>query len=234
MYWKLLIAVSIAEGVLAPVMRGNACTVGSLSSYIALGSPGCTVAGLSFMDFGFSTISSTGSPTPVTAGAITITPTIVNQKVGLTYSSSGFDVSSGHAIQYLLAYTIDDPPIIHGYELDMFTDPPTFPGLVQIDSRECLGSAFSGSSCSGSTALNTVSDNGMSATHQNIEFFSPVVTVGERTTITLDATSGGAASFTRFDELATVPEPSTLPLMAGSVLFLLTGSLLLRRVRTAR
>jgi hypothetical protein len=220
MSWTLFGAVVLCQGFLASVACAGPCAIDTLANYIALGSGGCTVGGLAFTDFAFSTVSSSGGAVAVTAAGITVTPVIVGLKEGLNYASTGFSVSAGQAIQYLLTYTIDDPPIIHGFELEMFTDPPVFPGIAQIDSLECVGAAFVGTSCSGTTTPNSVFDNGASSSHLDTEFFSPAITVGDRTTITLDATSGGSANFESFNELAIVPEPSSLWLMAGSLLLL--------------
>jgi hypothetical protein len=203
-------------------MAGAAlCTADTLANYIALGSGGCNVGALTFMDFAFSTVSSSGGPIAVTAADITVTPVIAGNRAGLNYASAGFSVTAGQSIQYLLAYTIDDPPIIHGFELEMFTNSPVFPGLAQIDSVECVGAAFVGMVCGGTTTLNSVFDNGVSVSHKDVKFFAGTVIVGDRTTITLDATGGGSANFASFNGLAIVPEPGPFWLTAGSVLLLL-------------
>jgi hypothetical protein len=222
MSWKLFGAIVLSQGILAPIAGAGPCGIGTLASYIALGSGGCSVGTLAFTDFAFSTISSSGGAVAVTSTGITVTPVILGAKAGLNYASAGFSVTAGQSIQYLLAYTIDDPPIIHGFELEMFTDPPVFPGIAQIDSLSCVGAAFLGTSCSGTTRLNSVFDNGASASHLDTEFFgSPAITVGNRTTITLDATSGGSANFESFNELAIVPEPESFWLISSSLLLLL-------------
>lgn len=224
MTWKLLVAIILWQGILTPVARAGPCTIDTLANYIALGSGGCTVliAGnkAAFTDFAFSMVSFSGGAVPVTAAGITVTPVIAGFEGGLNYASSGFSVTAGQSIQYLLTYTIDDPPIIHGFDLEMFTDPPVFPGLAQIDSLECVGAAFVGTSCSGTPKLNSVFDNGTSSSHKDTEFFAAAITVGDRTTIKLDATSGGSANFGSFNGLAIVPEPSSLWLMAGGLLLL--------------
>ena len=221
MSWKLLGAIVLCQGLLAPMAEAGPCGIGTLASYIALGSAGCTVGSLAFTDFAFSTVSSSGGAVAVTAAGITVTPVIVGAKAGLNYASAGFGVTAGQSIQYLLAYAIDDPPIIHGFELEMFTDSPVFPGIAQIDSLQCVGAVFLGTSCPGTTVLNSVFDNGATVSHLDTEFFGPAITVGNRTTITLDATSGGSANFESFNGLAIVPEPGSFWLIAGSFLLLL-------------
>jgi hypothetical protein len=198
-----------------------ACVSGTLASYIALGATGCSVGPttLVFSDFSFGLVSASGGAVAVGAAGITVTPVISPQKFGLNYASSGFNVTAGQFIQYLLSYTIDDPPIIHGFELDMF-DPPTPPGMASITSVGCLGAAFSGSTCPTSTVTQMVSDNGITASLTDIKNFGPVSILGNRSTITLDAHLGGTADITGFTEFAAIPEPATA-WFAGAGLLLL-------------
>jgi hypothetical protein len=197
------------------------CLPGTLANYIALGATGCSVGPttLVFSDFSFGLVSASGGAVPIGAADIAVTPVISAQKFGLNYASSGFKVTAGQFIQYLLSYTIDDPPIIHGFELDMF-DPPTPPGMASITNVGCLGAAFSGSTCPTSTITQMVSDNGITASLTDIKTFGPVTILGDRSTITLDAHLGGTADITSFTELAIIPEPATA-WCAGAGLLLL-------------
>jgi uncharacterized protein (TIGR03382 family) len=143
---------------------------------------------------------------------------------GLTYASSGFSVTTGQKVQYLLAYNVDDPPIIHGFVLSLDADPPVFPGSATITSDECLGANFSGGTCPDSTATETVFSNGLTSSLNAQESFSPPISLmGEQTTITLDATAGGSAEFQSVSESAvSSPEPAaTLPLALALLVFLL-------------
>ncbi|HEX3682819.1 MAG TPA: hypothetical protein VHU83_09770 [Bryobacteraceae bacterium] len=202
------------------------CVTGTLAGYIALGSTGCTVGpALIFNNFSFAVLSSSGGAVALTPPAIAVDPQIgPGAEYGLNYASSGFSVSAGQSIQYLLSYTIDPPPIIRGFKLNLFTDPPVFPGFAEISSTECLGAAFSGSSCSGVPLVQDVFSNGVVSSLQSVQAFSPVGILGDRTTITLNAASGGSSSFTSFTESTISPEPRSALLLAAALAALLIGA----------
>jgi hypothetical protein len=208
------------------------CALGTLATYEALApgpAGGCTVGPLTFHDFGFAVVTSTGGALAVTAAGTTVTPVSGPANFGLQYSSGGFSVTAGQSIQYLLTYTVDpEPPIIHGFGVLFDVDGPTPPGSDTISSLECQDSAFTGTTCPTSTVLQTVFDNGVTFSHDSILVFgSPLMTLGDRTTITLDATSGGTANFTSLTETVFTPEPS-LGLLVTALGFLMIG---LRRGR---
>jgi hypothetical protein len=212
MYWKLIAALLL----LPAAAWADSCAIGDLAGYEALGAGGCTVKGLPFGSFTFSTAFATGGATAVSASQITVTPVDPDIAAGLNFASAGFSVDAGQAVQYTMTFDVDDPPIIHGWDLQ-FSDPVSFPAVITITSEECLGAAFVGSVCpTSSIVINTVSGNGITAVLDDEEFFAPQRIVGELTTITLDATTGGSASFTSFTESAIVmtPEPSSVMLLA--------------------
>ncbi len=225
MYGKLLVTFLLAA---VPALA-DACPTQSLTDYEALGPGGCTVKGLPFSGFNFTTLSLTGGAKAVDPMNITVTPIDPDISAGLNFASDGFSVDSGQSADYQLSYSVDDPPIIHGWDLEL-DDPINFPAFVEITSVECLGAAFIGTTCpTGLTITATVSDNGIISVPSDIVSFGAVRTVGVLTTITLDATAGGSASFTSFGENAIVaPEPWSV-LLTGSILPLL---LLKRRRRS--
>ena len=185
------------------------CTTGTLDTYMALSSAGCTIGQLTFARFGFQTVSSSGGATAITPSQIMVTPTVSGGQYGLTYSSNAFSATAGQKIQYLLAYSIADPPIIHGFATAMKTDPPVFPGIASITSNECLGAEFTGSTCPGPTDSETVFSNGVVSSLSAEDFFPSVSLIDDQTTITLDASSGGSAEFQSFSESAvSSPEPA--------------------------
>lgn len=217
--WALL-AVSAAS-----VAHAAPCVPGTLMSYELLPSGptgGCTVGPLGFHDFAFSVQASSGGATPVSDSNITVTPVMGPFNFGLTYSSNGFSVTSGQSIHYLLTYTIDPPPpIIHGFDLSFDVDGPTSPGMDTITSVECLNSAFTGAVCPTSTVTQTVFDNGITSSRDsNAPFPGYFTTMGDRTTITLDASMGGTANFTSLTEKAVTPEPASA-LLAGTLILAL-------------
>jgi hypothetical protein len=207
--------------VCAALMADTVCVSGTLASYEALGATGCSVGPINFFNFGFATAAMSGGAVPVDATEITVSPVTAPDSYGLNYASTGFQVSTGQFIQYLLTYTSDpQPPIIHGFAMQMFVDGPVFPGEATVASEECLGFAFSGATCAGSTVSQSVFDNGITSSLTSVQSFPPVDTLGDRTTITLDASSGGSAEFTSFSESVLTPEPAPGPLV-GAALFVL-------------
>jgi len=218
MYGKLLV-VCLLSCAVAP--SATLCTADTLTNYAALGVGGCTVKGLPFSGFTFNVVFATGGAIPVTAGQITVSPVDPDLEGGLNFASDGFSVSAGQSVEYQISYTVDDPPIIHGWDLQLF-DPVTPPAIISIISEECLGAAFSGTSCpTSSTVINTVSDNGTTPVLRDKEYFPNSRTVGVLTTIQLDAHLGGSASFTSITEQAVLaPEPWPAMLTASSLLLL--------------
>jgi len=199
------------------------CVTDTLANYEALGAVGCSIKGLPFSNFAFTTVFASGGAVPVSAAQITVSPVDPAVAAGLNFASGGFSVAPGQAVKYQLEEEVDDPPIIHGWALKLF-DPVTFPATITITSEECLGAAFVGLMCPTlSVVTNTVYDNGISAVLEDDEFFAPVGTVGELTTITLDASGGGSASFTSFTESAILltPEPSSAVLLTPCIALLL-------------
>jgi len=215
--WAFLLAFATGLAMASP------CVPDTLANYELLpagATGGCTVGPLDFHDFSFILDSSSGGPTPVSASAIMVTPVNGPDNFGLMYASDGFSVASGQFIQYVLSYTVDPPPpIIHGAFLGFAVDGPVFPGSDSITSVLCLDAAFNGAVCPTSTLTQNVFDNGVTASFENAIAFGPVSTVGDRTTITLDATSGGSADFASFTETF-IPEPAYGLLTAALVLFL--------------
>jgi hypothetical protein len=141
-----------------------ACGVGTLQSYIDLGSTGCSVShpnpeigGLTYFNFGF--VSNADLPVPFSwvfpnyvptnpltkvadADSITVRPPqdIYGQ---VQFESSDFYVADGDTLQYFFTYTVDPPPdILPGFDLEMYADSPQFPGYATIDAAVCAGGKF--------------------------------------------------------------------------------------------
>ncbi len=199
-----------------------ACKSDTLTNYIALGSMGCMNGGsLTFKDFGFTVVASSGSPTLAGSGDVNVTvaPPTTNE-YGLKYGSSLFSVTSGQKVEYLLTYTIDPlPDIIHGFSLEMETNSPIAPGKASITSVECIGDAFNGVVCPNMmmTVTNMVSHNGITPMLMDVKQFGETNELGVRTTITLDASNGGTANFARFGGSAQTPEPANGMLVLAAV-----------------
>lgn len=122
-----------------------ACPTGSLQSYLEL-TPGvgCSIgdSGFSYKDFGFTTllVKKTDDNTKVaTADSININPPASITDV-LEISSGDFDVRGGDRVVYLFQYVIDPPPpIMPGYDIEMFSETPIFPGRAEATAFVCPG-----------------------------------------------------------------------------------------------
>jgi hypothetical protein len=209
-------------------LHAGPCTIQSLSAYEALPAGptgGCTigVSGIFVYNFMFSVPSMSAGYTPVSDTNITVTPTFSEDVFSLNFASTGFSVSSGQSVEYLIGYTWDPGDDVQS--MDDLEDPTfTTPGFSNITSVGCLNSAFSGT-CPTSTISVNVFDGPSSTQLADSTSFTPVAVLGVQNTINLEGGSGGSASMNGFTNEVTIPEPAT---WLGCVVFL--GLLSLRRM----
>ena len=224
MKWTLLAsALLLAPAAFADPM----CVPGTLTSYIAL-QPGCQIGPiLNFEGFGFSVASSAGGAVAGSTDNIFVTPKITpGSAFGVDMDFTGFSVTSGQSISYLLTYTIDEPPIIRGYTTNL-SDPPTPPAFTLVVTELCLGAPFDGATCPNPAIVQVLSDSQGRSVLQASNTFSPVGVLGVRTTITLDASQGGFADILGYGGSAVVPEPASAAITGAGLLLL--ASFLRRR-----
>jgi len=221
-----MVRFGIALALAAAAYAGPLCTAGaSLASYEALGVSGCVVdptTSLSVGAFSYSVLSSS-SPSVVTPDTdIFVTPIVLGPgHVGIDFTSGTFDVSGSDFVDYQIGFTWDLPPIRSGD--DILSDPVVPPGLAEVNTTLCLGAAFTGISCSMSTAALTVSDNGISPVLTDSATFTPVTTLGVLNDLDLSGGgSGGSADITGFsNDITLTPEPATLLMAFGGWLTLM-------------
>ena len=208
-----------------------ACTPSPLSSYIALGSAGCSVGHVVFYDFAFSVLTMGGGALPVAASAVDVDPAQIGESYQLKFSSTDFNVSGSEFVSYLLAYTVDPHPILT-FEDVLQLNSPVFPGIASVNTDLCLHAPFAGAVCPTSTANVTVFDNGITSQPVDAVAFPPIPPVhilGVRNEILLQA-NGASSEFSSFtNTVGFVPEPAGW-LLAGPAL----AALLLCRHRTGR
>lgn len=118
------------------------CADGSLQSYIALGTTGCKAGLFTYSNFGFTTLlNSLSNPGSLLASPSNITvkaPLDVLDVIRLT--SPNFSILANDRVVYLLHYLIDPPPpILPGYDLDLFLETPTAPGRAEAKAFLCPG-----------------------------------------------------------------------------------------------
>jgi len=224
----LLFALVISAG---GCLQAGPCFPATLFVYDNLPPAGCTIGQLTANNFSFSVLSNVGVATPLTDTQITVTPTFGGRALGsFNFASSGYNVGISQSIQYLIAYTLDDPHD-HIQSMDDIMDPPfATNGLANVTTLGCLGAPFVGSTCSTSTATVMVFDNNGTTQFTNSTNITPSQILGIRQTITLQAGTGAGsgAGFDSFSSQASIPEPATW-LSCAAALALLAARL--RRVR---
>jgi hypothetical protein len=206
-----------------------------LDHYELLPAAGCTVNGVSFSGFLFSS-TATGTGVAVSASSVMVSPTTTNGEQGLMFSSPGFSVGAGGKVVSVITYTEDPSGDIRSLD-DVLDDPVVVPGIGRVDTLGCLGAAFSGGICSMSTVSVSVFDDNIAPVKMASVNFAGVHTLGVQQTVTLASSTmtlnglgSGSASITDFGGQSFVPEPSTAWLAAIPVLALI----LMRQARLKR
>ena len=202
----------------APALLAGPCVTGTLQSYIALGTTGCTLGPFTDKDFAFTDISGI----PITASDITVTPVFTSTGSGpalsdLEFTSPLFNVTGSQSLKLLIAYFWDAADI---RSLDeVMNDPVTPPALSQLTINGCENANFVGSTCP--TTMFTLLLQAMNLSQTMVsasENFTPgtVSTLGMRDTIEIDGNNCSpnpsfiCADITDFHDTAQTPEPSAL------------------------
>ena len=212
--WLLFLALPLAV-LSAAAAEASTCTTGTYSSYVSLGSGGCTIGDKIFYDFTF--VSITGE----SSGSVTVVPVSDGTNFGFNFgfpSVVGIDEDD-----YLLGYsvrTIGDPgpALIKDVSVTGALGASAGAG-VSVAELVCIGGTFSAAGvCSSGNVEDLFITSG--AATDSIDF-DPVNVLGLIKDINLNATTeGSTAQLTAlFNTVSqtTVPEPGTL-LLLGSAL----------------
>ncbi len=188
-------------------LPASPCVAGAtLDTYIALGAAGCTIGPQTVNNFSFIVVSVGGGATAIADTDITVTPTFGVNLYGAQFASSDFSVTTGF-VNYLIGFTWDSLPIAGmGDVLD--------PGDVNILTDGCVGAAFVGVSCSGSTVSVTVNPSQLT----DMVFFSPAAILGIANHISLNADQGTASFSSIENDVYVTPEPASFLLAALGLL----------------
>jgi len=216
------LAVILLSGTVGFV-HASPCPVAPLSMYEQFGQMGCTVGPgptFTFKNFTFNPV----GMSPLTADQILVTPTFNPTSLTLTFSSSGFQVSTGQFAEYLINYLVDPPPP----EIIRFTSglqdgPASGNGLSQVTTSLCIDPGCP------RTATLVVFDmpSGGIVESRDVKLtdttsISPsTVFVQVNNDVVLDATNGGSAAINGFSNTTGIaPEPVSAVLVGGSLLAL--------------
>jgi hypothetical protein len=212
----------------APSVIAGPCVPDLLSNYIALGATGCQNGSFNVVDFNFSVISST---VVILASDVNVTPNSGPNSFGLNFTSAKFNIAFPDSAKYLLTYTWD-PGDLRSLEDIMNSNTPVAPGSATITTDTCPDAAFVGATCVNPIQTITVSHDGITPNLIASTIYNPSVgTLGIRDTIFLDASTGGSSEITGFQNVAFVPEPSTLGIGLLSLGAVICRSRLNRRER---
>ncbi len=184
----------------SPGLFALPCAPAMLSVYDVPGFS-CEIGPYTVKDFSYSLI--TASVT-IADTDIKVTPT-AGSDFSLQFSSPKFSVTAGNFAVYQLTY-FWDPGDIRGL-VDELDDPVSAPAFINITTDYCANGEF-GILCPPKTGSNTVFDNGITHEFASYVPLSGVTSLGVQTTITLDASGGGSASFNSFS-IDIAPEPAT-------------------------
>ncbi len=110
---QTLVLIAVLVWTVAPGAAAPACAPGTLASYIALGSGGCTAGQVTFANFAYTAKSSGGAP-QISAEQIQVTPMIQIPATGGFTFSAKWSVTSGETQESIIKYTVTGPPTSSG------------------------------------------------------------------------------------------------------------------------
>lgn len=187
------------------VLQAAPCVSGTLASYIA--GPACTVDGLLFSNFGYTSISSGGGVSPDATG-VAVKPTMMGGEFGLSFIASWL-AASNQTSDGNITYTVSCPGCLINDALLTMDGVGTGTGVASVAETSTSTTPNLGLGTSDSVGFIKLTD---SAT------FAPVGTLDLNKDI---GASGGTAGVGHVSSVAnlfstsTVPEPSLLFLCAG-------------------
>lgn len=213
---RLTLAVALTMGV-PSIAAAAPCAPGTLASYIALGSSGCTIGSATVFDFSAGTFSQVA--TPISADDIVVSP--AGTGLGLEF---GLDVGAGPGdfFDVLIGYTLSGPSIV-GNTLSLAGSTATPDGVVTAVEDKCIGFAFLGADpsafCAGDQVTLIALHDGLGPIPTASASFPPASFFGVFTEIGVDGGLAGSASLRgTVTNTFAVPEPSVLLLVGSGAL----------------
>jgi hypothetical protein len=203
------------------------CGSGSLSTYLGLGSDGCSIGSSTFNQF--SLLELPFGATAIDAAGINVTPVTDSNNPGFTFTING-SASAGQLLEILLGYVVTGGPIA-GNTISMTGNSVIGDGAVTVVEDKCIGGVFAPMSVTGCTGLADtliLFDIGIDAQTSARLTFPTVMMLGVVTDIAIDGGLGGSGALGSVTtQFQTIPEPSSVLITGGGV-----GALLLAMRRS--
>jgi hypothetical protein len=204
------------------------CTAGSLASYIALGSVGCTVGSNTLTNFAVD--SGLNNGTAISPSAINITPLGGNLDPGINTTVS--QSAQAKIFEAIFTYQISG----NQYQSETYTlsgSSETGGGVVTGLQNNCAGGVFDASGVSGCTGTSNTLLTLDGIQNQDFVTFALPTFLTITDDLTIDGSVGTASAGTLVDRFsatgsAAVPEPASFSLIAVA-LFTAAGLLSSRR-----
>jgi hypothetical protein len=190
---------------IASVSSAAPCGAGSLASYIALGSSGCTVGVNTLFDF--RALSGIAGATPISSGSVTLTPLGGDFDPGLS-ATVNITANAGALLETLFTYKITGNPYVS--DSISLTNSLALPdGAVTGIQNFCAGGTFGPSGVTGCTGTAGSLLTLAGVQNQDSTLLNSVALLSVTDDFTFDGGLAGSASGgTMTNRFTAVPEPA--------------------------
>jgi hypothetical protein len=206
--------------VLSGAAAAAPCLSDSLSGYLGLGATGCTIGPNTFS--GFQTFAVPSAATPIDPSDVTVNPVATASASGFDFvlaSTAGGAAGPGELFEILIGYQVSGPDLASA-SVQLDGAAATADGVVTAVTDLCAGfTAFGPGSCAPGppqTLIALWSEVDDLSSHSLVALLA--TPLGVVTDIAVDGGLAGSASLSsagnRFGVALTVPEPSTVLLLA--------------------
>jgi hypothetical protein len=216
---KRILFLASALFAIAQLSSAATCTSGTLASYLALGSSGCTIGNDVLSNF--QTLAGQTGATEIATNAVVVTPGGGTSSPSLTFTTTQ-SVSTGGLVESIFTYQLSAPSFISA-SLALSNSSETVDGGVTDIENFCAGGTFGPDGVDGCTgtagsllALDGVQNSDTSP-------LGPASFVNVTNDFTLSGgTAGSAAGGIFADSFTATPEPASLFMAALGILIATT------------
>jgi hypothetical protein len=189
------------------VSAGTICTTGTLASYEALGSGGCTIGAATVDNFGG--VPGTAGATAIDPTTVTVTPGGGGNNTTLTFSVN-LTAQTPTLLESIFTYQISGPSFISDM-LTLSSSSETADGAVTDIQNYCFGGQFGPDGVDGCTGSATGALLGLDGVQNTDQ--TPIANINLLSItddFTLDGGTAGSASGGTFADQFATPEPGAL------------------------